>query len=109
MDRMEPILRCGHQMQNMSLSSEISTSGGQANTRSLSERTILGSEGFIRGPTRGSLYKYHVESKAHLGYSMDKGDPFALHWEIPSRTASIVWDLKHSWSDAEWMSTRADK
>src|SRR5437879_6230811 len=66
-------------------------------------------EGFIAGPTRGSLYKYHVESKAHLGYSMEKGDPFALHWEIPSRTASIVWDLKHSWNDAEWMRARADK
>jgi len=66
-------------------------------------------EGFIPGPTRGSLYKYHVESGVHLGYSMDKGDPFALHWEIPSRTASIVWDLKHSWNDADWMRTRADK
>src|SRR5207302_1668225 len=66
-------------------------------------------EGFIAGPTRGSLYKYHVESRAHLGYSMEKGDPFALHWEIPSRTASIVWDLKHSWNDSEWMKTRADK
>src|SRR5439155_16018094 len=43
MDRMEPILQCGHQTQNMSLSLEISTSGGLANTRSLSERTILGS------------------------------------------------------------------
>jgi 1,4-alpha-glucan branching enzyme len=66
-------------------------------------------EGFISGPTRGSLYKYHVEPKASLGYSMEKGDPFALHWEIPSRTASIVWNLKHEWSDAEWMRTRADK
>jgi 1,4-alpha-glucan branching enzyme len=66
-------------------------------------------EGFISGPTRGSLYKYHIESKAHLGYSMEKGDPFALHWEIPSRTASIVWDLKHSWNDAEWMRTRTDR
>src|SRR5437870_1633924 len=66
-------------------------------------------EGFIRGPTRGSLYKYHGESRAHLGYSMEKGEPFALHWEIPSRTASIVWDLKHSWNDAEWMRARADK
>ena len=66
-------------------------------------------EGFITGPTEGSLYKYYVESKAHLGYSMEKGDPFALHWEIPPRTASIVWDLKHSWDDAEWIRTRADK
>src|SRR5205807_4385929 len=43
MDRMEPILRYGHQMRNMSLLLGISTSGGLANTRSLSERTILGS------------------------------------------------------------------
>src|SRR5947208_1146948 len=40
---------------------------------------------------------------------MEKGDPFALHWEIPSCTSSIVWYLKHSWNDAEWMRARADK
>src|SRR5207244_9579692 len=42
-DTMEPIMKCVKQSQNMSLSLEISTSGGLANTRSLSERTILGS------------------------------------------------------------------
>ncbi len=64
-------------------------------------------EGFIPGLARGTLYKYHVESKAHPGYSMDKGDPFALYWEIPSRTASIVWGLNYSWNDDEWMKSRS--
>ena len=48
-------------------------------------------EGFIPGLARGALYKYHIESRIHAGFSMDKGDPFALLWEIPPRTASVVW------------------
>src|SRR5438552_10483577 len=55
MDRMEPILQYGHQMRNMSLSLEISTSGGLANTRSLSERTILGSGKGSSRVRRGDL------------------------------------------------------
>src|SRR5437660_1672207 len=51
-------------------------------------------EGFIAGPTRGSLYKYHVESKAHLGYSMEKGDPFALDW-VPSHFPSDAYGLAY--------------
>ena len=66
-------------------------------------------EGFIPGLARGALYKYHIESRIHAGYSMDKGDPFALLWEIPPRTASVVWGLKHSWDDKEWMKDRSKK
>src|SRR5881396_2563391 len=66
-------------------------------------------EGFIPGLARGALYKYHIESRIHAGYSMDKGDPFALLWEIPPRTASVVWRLKHSWDDKEWMKDRSKK
>src|SRR6266704_3326482 len=40
---------------------------------------------------------------------MEKGDPFALLWEIPPRTASVVWELKHSWDDKEWMKDRSKK
>ena len=64
-------------------------------------------EGFIPKISRGAVYKYHIESKAHHGYSMDKGDPFALYWELPPRTASIVWELKPTWNDAEWMQGRS--
>jgi len=64
-------------------------------------------EGFIPEVSRGAVYKYHIESRAHRGYSMDKGDPFALYWELPPRTASIVWDLRASWGDEEWMKGRS--
>src|SRR6266568_3808068 len=66
-------------------------------------------EGFIPEISRGTLYKYHIESRSPRGGSMDKGDPFALYWELPPRTASIVWDLKPSWGDEEWMRNRSTK
>ncbi|MBM5805121.1 MAG: 1,4-alpha-glucan branching protein GlgB [Candidatus Verstraetearchaeota archaeon] len=62
-------------------------------------------EGFIPGVGPGSLYKYHVVSK-YNNYAADKGDPYAFYWEAPPRTASMVWDLKHDWNDAEWMKER---
>ncbi len=62
-------------------------------------------EGFIPGVKTGDAYKYHVVSKEH-GYRADKGDPFATHWETPPRTASIVWDIRHTWNDDEWMAGR---
>jgi len=63
-------------------------------------------EGFIPGLANGTAYKYHVVSKVN-GYRVDKGDPFALHWETPPGTASIVWDIKYDWGDQGWMSRRA--
>src|SRR5213595_212433 len=66
-------------------------------------------EGFIPEVSRGTLYKYHIESQSHRARSMDNGDPFALYWELPPRTASIVWDLKPSWDDEEWMRNRSGK
>lgn len=62
-------------------------------------------EGFVTGVERGTIYKYHVRSK-YNGYRADKGDPFALHWETPPRTGSVVWDLKYDWHDDAWMQTR---
>ena len=62
-------------------------------------------EGFITGISKSSVYKYHIDSR-YNGYSVDKGDPFAFSWEHPPRTASVVWDLDHEWSDSEWMRER---
>jgi 1,4-alpha-glucan branching enzyme len=62
-------------------------------------------EGFIPGLGQGTVYKYHIDSKVNR-YSVDKGDPFALYWEVPPRTASVVWDPRHEWHDDEWMKTR---
>lgn len=62
-------------------------------------------EGFIPGVSRGAKYKYYLVSN-YNNYSIEKGDPYAFFWEVPPRTASIVWDLDYDWNDFEWMSKR---
>ncbi|MBX3670220.1 MAG: 1,4-alpha-glucan branching enzyme, partial [Rhodocyclaceae bacterium] len=62
-------------------------------------------EGFIPAVGHGAAYKYHIVSR-YRGYAADKGDPFALAWECPPRTASRVWHLDYEWGDADWMAKR---
>jgi 1,4-alpha-glucan branching enzyme len=61
-------------------------------------------EGFIPGIGVGTLYKYFI--LAPDGRPLEKGDPFALYWENPPKTASIVWDLQYDWKDSDWMTNR---
>ncbi|MEO6120363.1 MAG: 1,4-alpha-glucan branching protein GlgB [Terriglobales bacterium] len=62
-------------------------------------------EGFVPGIAKGSIYKFHIESRFH-GYQVDKADPFAIFNEVPPKTGSVVWDREYEWQDAEWMKTR---
>lgn len=62
-------------------------------------------EGFIKGVTRGTVYKYKIHSNSN-GQILEKGDPFAMHWEVPPKTASIVWELDYKWKDSQWMKNR---
>ncbi|MHB8347224.1 MAG: 1,4-alpha-glucan branching protein GlgB [Acidiferrobacterales bacterium] len=62
-------------------------------------------EGFIAGVTLGAIYKYHIKSR-YNGYAVDKADPFAFRFEVPPRTASIVWDLDYGWGDSKWLAAR---
>jgi len=62
-------------------------------------------EGFIAGITPGAIYKYHIKSR-YNGYVVDKADPFAVRFEVPPRTASIVWNLDYRWSDSQWLANR---
>jgi 1,4-alpha-glucan branching enzyme len=62
-------------------------------------------EGQIPAQLHGERYKYRVRSRCH-DYVADKGDPFALCWEVPPKTASIVWHLDYGWGDRYWMETR---
>lgn len=61
-------------------------------------------EGFVSGAKTGDLYKYFIVSKS--GYQAEKSDPFGFFFEVPPKTASIVWDLSYSWNDYEWMKKR---
>ncbi len=61
-------------------------------------------EGFIPGLGKGTVYKYHIET--HAGIALDKGDPYALSWEIPPKTASVVWEFDYKWKDNSWISGR---
>ena len=63
-------------------------------------------EGFVPGIGKGTLYKYHIVSQ-YNNYNVNKGDPFAFYWEVPPKTASIVWDLDYTWQDAKWMRKRS--
>ncbi|MCF0068910.1 1,4-alpha-glucan branching protein GlgB [Dyadobacter sp. CY261] len=61
-------------------------------------------EGFVPGVEKGERYKYFIRSAN--GYEVEKGDPYAIYWETPPKTASIVWDLHFEWSDQEWLAKR---
>ena len=61
-------------------------------------------EGFIPNIGVGEAYKYFVKSTS--GEELEKSDPFALRWEEPPRTASLVADTYYEWNDKKWMAER---
>ena len=65
-------------------------------------------EAFIPGLERGVSYKYYIKSQFN-NYEVEKGDPFAYHWETPPKTASKVWDLEYTWNDDDWVQNRKDR
>lgn len=64
-------------------------------------------EVFIPHIGRGEVYKYFIVHES--GRELEKGDPYALWWEIPPKTASVVWDNWYEWKDAAWMETRRER
>ncbi|TSJ38935.1 1,4-alpha-glucan branching protein GlgB [Mucilaginibacter corticis] len=61
-------------------------------------------EGFIPNVGNGEVYKYFINSST--GEDLEKSDPFALRWEVPPRTGSIVADTYYEWKDTNWMANR---
>lgn len=61
-------------------------------------------EGFIPNIGVGEVYKYFIKSSS--GEELEKSDPFALRWELPPSTASIVVDTFYEWKDQDWMANR---
>jgi len=62
-------------------------------------------EGFISGVEKGELYKYRIWSN-HDGQIREKADPYARQYEMPPKTASIVWADEYAWSDKNWRTNR---
>jgi len=63
---------------------------------------------FVPKIEKGTGYKYFIESNNN-GYTVEKGDPFAIHWETPPQTATKVWEGSYEWNDEEWMESRKEK
>lgn len=53
-----------------------------------------------------TAYKYSIKSR-HMGYEVDKSDPYGFYSEVRPNTASLVWPLaQYQWQDATWMAQR---
>jgi 1,4-alpha-glucan branching enzyme len=60
---------------------------------------------FIPGLGQGELYKFELRAKS--GQVFAKADPYALHFETPPRSASVVWNVgQYEWGDQAWMAGR---
>src|SRR5690606_3392235 len=64
-------------------------------------------ETFVPDVHQGTIYKYFIRS--NNGYEVEKGDPYALLWETPHNTASVVWETNCKWGDKKWMDNRMKK
>ena len=62
---------------------------------------------FIPQAQKGDTYKYCIWSPD--GRILEKTDPYAMMWETPPKTASVIWDLDYTWDDAEWLTNRREK
>jgi 1,4-alpha-glucan branching enzyme len=60
---------------------------------------------FVPGLGPGEKYKFEVRSRD--GHLQQKVDPFARYFEVPPRSACIVWDgAAYAWQDDTWMRDR---
>ncbi|AKD56785.1 1,4-alpha-glucan branching protein GlgB [Spirosoma radiotolerans] len=64
-------------------------------------------EVFVPNIGRGETYKYFIVNEN--GRELEKGDPYAHWWEVPPKTASVVWDTYYEWQDQDWMGSRKEK
>ena len=63
---------------------------------------------FVPDLGEGALYKFEIRD-LH-GNQITKTDPYGFLFELPPKTAAVVWDnRKFKWSDDEWMRKRAQQ
>jgi 1,4-alpha-glucan branching enzyme len=59
-------------------------------------------------PEVGPGARYEYEIRTQEGNVLLKTDPFAFRTEEPPKTAGIVFESSHRWSDDEWMEARGE-
>jgi 1,4-alpha-glucan branching enzyme len=53
----------------------------------------------------GACYKFEVRTDG--GHLLEKADPYARYFEVPPRSASVIWkDGDFEWNDADWIRER---
>jgi len=64
-------------------------------------------EGFISGLKHGDLYKYRIHSHQD-DLVREKTDPYARLYEMPPKTASVIYADAYKWSDEPYLKTRKE-
>jgi len=60
---------------------------------------------FVPNLPVGTCYKYEVRTAE--GHLLEKADPYAQYFEVPPKSASIIWeDSEYAWRDHGWMDNR---
>lgn len=63
---------------------------------------------FVPGLEEGALYKF--EMRDQHGNQFTKTDPYGFLFELPPKTAAVVWDTqKFKWSDEAWLKQRGER
>ena len=62
-------------------------------------------EGFIPEVSKGDLYKYRIYSHQD-SQVREKADPYARLYEMPPKSASVVWQDEYEWKDQSWLEKR---
>jgi 1,4-alpha-glucan branching enzyme len=61
---------------------------------------------FVPELTPGDCYKFEI--RTHSGELLEKVDPYARWFEVPPRSASVIWENGgYQWADDDWMRDRA--
>ncbi len=61
-------------------------------------------KGFVGDARVGQTYKYAVRGAD--GVLREKADPYGFLFEVPPKSATVVWDLAYRWRDDGWMAER---
>lgn len=64
-------------------------------------------EGVVFDIGLGEIYKYNITT--HHDKQLQKSDPYAVVFEEPPKTASIVGSTYYEWTDKDWMKNRKTK